>query len=134
MSQPRRALVVDDSKVMRRIIVKIVKSLGFDAIEAGDGRDAIAVLEDALYDGPIDLVLTDWNMPDVDGLQLIRWLRDDPRLDGLPVVMITSESELGRVEEALAAGADEYLMKPFDQAALEDKLALLGLLGSEPVT
>jgi two-component system chemotaxis response regulator CheY len=124
---------VDDSKVMRRILLGIVRSLGFEGLEAADGHEAIDVIKAALESGGLDLVLTDWNMPGMDGLDLIRHLRTDGGFDGLQIIMVTSESEITRVEEALASGADEYLMKPFDGDSLADKLGLLGLLDPEPV-
>lgn len=120
-------MIVDDSRVMRRIISRMVGSLGFSCVEAGDGQAAIDLIESSLVEQVPDVVLTDWHMPGCDGLELVRRLRGDPRLDGLRIVVITSESEIDRVEEALAAGADEYLMKPFDEAALEAKLSMLGL-------
>jgi two-component system chemotaxis response regulator CheY len=132
MSRPRRAVVVDDSRVMRRIMVRIVSGQGFETLEAGDGLEALHLIEDEWDDAPIDLLVADWNMPEMSGVDLVRSLRADPRYAGLAIVMATSESEIERVEEALAAGADEYLMKPFDDSALSEKLEMLGLLGPCP--
>jgi two-component system chemotaxis response regulator CheY len=127
-------VVVDDSRVMRRIIVRMVTSMGFEPLEATDGRNAIDVIEAALLTGPVDLVLADWKMPVMDGVTLIRHLRGDSRFDRVRIVMISSETEISRIDEALAAGADEYLMKPFDQAGLADKLHLVVIdpLDSDP--
>jgi two-component system chemotaxis response regulator CheY len=123
-------LIVDDSAAMRKILTRMLSSLGFDAREATNGRDALGVL-DGMTDSP-DLVLCDWNMPEMDGLELVRAVRADHRFDGARVVMVTSEAELEKLSEALQAGADEYVMKPFTKEVLVEKLILLGLAVEEP--
>lgn len=119
-----RALVVDDSRSMRAIIGKLLKELGFDVEEAESGVEAL----EALNRNPTyDLMLLDWNMPHMDGFELLRRLRMEARFEDLPVMMVTTESEFSQVEVALGAGANEYLMKPFDRHALLQKLMLIGI-------
>jgi two-component system chemotaxis response regulator CheY len=120
-----RALVIDDSRTMRRIVSRILVDLGYEVAEAGDGREAL----DALASGPLpDLACIDWNMPVMDGLNFVTHVRADQRLRGITLLMVTTESEYGQIVRALAAGAHEYLIKPFTPDALQEKLALLGLL------
>jgi two-component system chemotaxis response regulator CheY len=122
-----RALVIDDSRAMRSILARMLRELGFEVLEAGDGREAIARLQTR---GGADLALVDWNMPEMDGLEFVRRVRADGPPGGIRLVMVTSEVEAGRMALALAEGADEYIMKPFNREALEQKLGLLGLLSS----
>ncbi len=118
-----RALVVDDSRPIRRIESEILNELGFETASACNGKEAL----ERLQAGPLpDLVLVDWNMPEMDGLQFIAALRRDARYSGMLVLMVTTETETDRMLRALSAGADEYLMKPFQKDALVDKLRLIG--------
>ena len=119
-----RALVVDDSKTMRTIIGRILKQLGFEVTEAGDGKEA---LERLAGTGACDVALVDWNMPEMDGITFLREVRADVNYDGLPVMMVTTNSELHHVSQALEAGANEYIMKPFTADMLKEKLELLGV-------
>jgi len=119
------ALVVDDSSAMRAILARMLRALDFEVKEAEDGRAALDVLASS---GPFDLALVDWNMPVMDGLQLLHAMRSDRRLDGMRVMMVTTETEIDRVACALDAGASEYLMKPFTTEAMAEKLAILGLV------
>jgi two-component system, chemotaxis family, chemotaxis protein CheY len=120
---PMRVLVVDDSRVMRNIIVRMLQSLGVtDIVEAGDGNDAL----NKLMATPYDVVLTDWNMPNRTGLQLTRDLRTLG--SRVPIVMITTEAERSHVLEAIQAGVNDYLIKPFEKNVLRNKLAKWGLL------
>jgi two-component system chemotaxis response regulator CheY len=119
-----RALVVDDSRAIRSVLRRMLGEIGLDADEAGDGRQALALL--ARIPAP-DVVLVDWNMPVMDGLALVQALRATPEYDAVPVVMVTTESEVERVLQALEAGANEYLMKPFTKEGLLSKLELLGI-------
>ena len=123
-----RALVIDDSTAMRSILGRMLRELGFEVLEAGNGREAIARLQ---APGQVDLALVDWNMPEMDGLEFVRRVRAEGAPEGIRLVMVTSEAEAGRMALALAEGADEYVMKPFNRQVLEDKLGLLGLLASE---
>src|SRR5579875_3904761 len=113
------ALVVDDSRVMRKIIIRTLTALGFETVEAGDGQQAL----DVLANGPVpDLACVDWNMPVMDGLTFVSRVRAEPKWRSITLMMVTTESEYTRVVRALAAGAHEYLMKPFTDAALIEKL------------
>ena len=118
-----KALVVDDSRAMRRIIARYLQELGFEVHEAASGLDA---LMNAPKIQGLQLILLDWNMPEMDGRTLLERLRQDPDFADIPIMMVTTESELEQVEVALEAGASEYLMKPFDRQALLEKLLLLG--------
>jgi len=117
-----RVLVVDDSATMRKIIVKGLRDAGFGACEvteAADGASALGALRGAEY----DLVLCDINMPGMDGLSLVRSAREDVTIwPELPIVMITTEGGLEKVEEALASGANDYLRKPFSREQLQHKI------------
>ena len=127
-----RALVVDDARAVRMMIRRILTSAGFDEVyEAGDGLEALAALEE--MDGLPDVALVDWNMPNMDGLELIRAVRKDPVTRDLPLVMVTTESEMSQMVRALAAGASEYVMKPFTPEIVLDKLALLGIVTTTAV-
>lgn len=117
------ALVVDDSRAIRMILAKTLRELGFDVSEAADGADALAVL-DGGYEA--ELLLVDWNMPTMSGIELIEALRSPPRRSTAKIVMVTTETEVPQVVRALTAGADEYVMKPFTPAAIREKLQLLG--------
>ncbi len=119
-----RALVVDDSRSMRTIILKQLKELGFEVYEAENGQEAMSRLHEVKN---IHLVLLDWNMPEMDGLEVLSLIRAEPAYKQVRVMMVTTESEMSRVATALEAGASEYLMKPFDREALLEKLILLGM-------
>ncbi len=120
------ALVIDDSRAMRRIIGRILQELGYEVLEAGDGQQALDVL--ATCDEPPVVALIDWNMPVMDGLQFVQAVRTMPEYKRMTLMMVTTESEHGQIVRALAAGAHEYLLKPFGAEALLDKLSLLGLV------
>jgi two-component system, chemotaxis family, chemotaxis protein CheY len=117
-----RVLVVDDSATMRKIIMKGLREAGFAELEFAEAVDGASALE-ALRKDHYDLVLSDINMPGMDGLALVRCVRDEA-LGGadLPIVMITTEGGLERVQQALAAGANDYLRKPFSAAQLQEKI------------
>jgi two-component system chemotaxis response regulator CheY len=123
-----RALVIDDSRAMRRIVSSTLENLGFEVNQAGDGREGLDVLDGGWIP---DLVTVDWNMPVMDGLQFVSAVRSNPALRAMTIMMVTSESEHTQIVRALAAGAHEYVIKPFTPDALRDKLALLGLLPQE---
>jgi two-component system chemotaxis response regulator CheY len=123
-----RALVVDDSRVMRRIVIRTLDELGYECVEAGDGQEAL----DRLGEGFLpELACVDWNMPVMDGLALVSAVRAEQRWRSITLMMVTTESEHSQIVRALAAGAHEYLIKPFTPDALRDKLDLLGLLPLE---
>jgi len=119
-----RALVVDDSRAMRSIIRRHLSELGIDVEEAGSGAEALRMLDRIV---PPDVVLLDWNMPEMNGLECLRRLRADEAGARVPIMMVTTESEMNQVSLALEVGANEYLMKPFDRQGLLEKLLLLGL-------
>jgi two-component system chemotaxis response regulator CheY len=119
-----RALVVDDSRVMRLIIGKIVKENGFEVVEAGNGQEALDRLRAS--DNEIALALVDWNMPVMDGLSFVQAARADGGFPSLRMIMVTTENGPEQVTRAIEAGADEYLMKPFTKESLRDKLLLMG--------
>ncbi len=119
------ALVVDDSRAMRKILGRILERLGFDVVEAGNGQEAL----DVLTAGQVpELALVDWNMPVMDGLQFVTEVRARNELRQVTLMMVTTESEHGQIVRALAAGAHEYVIKPFTPDGIVDKLVLLGLV------
>jgi two-component system chemotaxis response regulator CheY len=108
------------------IIRKLLTGIGYEVVEAAHGKEALARLETA---SNVAVAFIDWNMPEMDGLELVSAIRRDPTRDDMRLVMVTSETELERVQAALQAGANEYVMKPFTADILKEKLALLGLGG-----
>jgi two-component system, chemotaxis family, chemotaxis protein CheY len=118
-------LVVDDSKTMRAILRKILSELGYEALEAADGKEALKVME--AEKTKVRLVLTDWNMPVMNGLDLLKQLRRDRERSSLIVIMITTETESEYMVAALEAGANEYVMKPFTKDILKEKLEMVGV-------
>jgi two-component system chemotaxis response regulator CheY len=121
-----RAMVIDDSRAMRMILKRIITKINFEVIEAGDGQEAVDLLT-GMTEVP-ELALIDWNMPNMNGLEFVTHVRADPRLREMTLVMVTTESEQGQIVRALAAGAHEYVIKPFTEGAMIEKLALLGLV------
>ena len=117
---------MDDSKTIRIILGRILKELGYEVCEAGNGKEALKVMESEK--AAINLVLADWNMPEMNGLELLKQLRQDPDLASLKVIMVTTETELDHMVSALEAGANEYVMKPFTKDILREKLELVGIL------
>ncbi len=122
-----RALVVDDSAVIRTVLTRILTGLGFEVIQAVNGKDALAKLQNV--ERP-DIALVDWNMPEMNGYDFIRSVRAEQRWRDMPLMMVTTETEMEQVVRALAAGANEYLMKPFTPEMVQQKLAILGLAQS----
>jgi two-component system chemotaxis response regulator CheY len=121
-----QALVLEDSKATRRFLVALLRALDFEVLEAADGREGLRVLERCQ---DVELMLVDWNMPDIDGLEFIRLVRKKPGFEHVPLMMVTTEIEMSRVGAALDAGADEYLMKPCTLEMVRDKLEILGIRG-----
>ena len=122
------ALIIDDSRAMRSILRRTVTDLGFETLEAGNGQEALDHLEAGRVP---DLCLIDWNMPVMDGYTFITRVRANQAWRDITLMMVTTESEHGQIVRALAAGAHEYVIKPFTADAIRDKLALLGLLPQE---
>ena len=121
-----RALVIDDSRTVRAIIGKILRDEGLEVVEAANGREG---LEQLRQPPGVELVLVDWNMPEMNGLDFIRAVRADRSFDAVRIMMVTTETEQGQVVRALDAGANEYVMKPFTREILVAKLSLLDVLG-----
>jgi len=120
-----RVLVIDDSRAVRIIIGNILREIGLDVLEAGNGLEA---LEQIKNNPDLELLLVDWNMPEMNGLQLIQEIRSERAYDGMRILMVTSEAQGEQVSLALRAGANEYLMKPFSKEVLKAKLDLLDVL------
>jgi two-component system, chemotaxis family, chemotaxis protein CheY len=123
-----RALVIDDSRAMRTIVTGILTKAGYAVTDAENGQVG---LDRLTSDGPFDVAFVDWNMPVMNGLEFIRAVRAERRNRVLTIVMVTTESETDKMLMALAAGANEYVMKPFTKDILLGKLELLGLLPQE---
>lgn len=124
-----KALVVDDSRAIRGIIKKMLGEIGFETIEAGHGMEAIQRLRDG---GPVDVMLVDWNMPEMNGFDFLCYVRGNPTYKETPLMMVTSETEMSQMVKALEAGANEYVMKPFTKDVIADKLSLLGVIPETP--
>jgi len=120
----KTCLVVDDSKVVRMVARKILEDLAFQIVEATNGKEA---LEMCLKSMP-DAILLDWNMPVMDGLQFLKELRTRPGGTDPVVVFCTTENDLKHIKIAIEAGANEYIMKPFDSEIIQSKFAQIGLL------
>ena len=118
----KTCLIVDDSKMIRRVATRIVRDMKFETVEAGDGREAIDMCREAMPDA----ILLDWNMPIMDGLDFIKALRKEPCGDEPIVLFCTAERDILKISEALDAGADEYIMKPFDSDIIAAKFSEAG--------
>ena len=120
----KHCLVVDDSAVIRKVARRILEGLEFQISEAEDGEKALNICREAMPDA----ILLDWNMPVMDGYEFLKQLRHMPGGSGPKVVFCTTENDVGHIARALHAGADEYIMKPFDREIIEAKFAQVGLL------
>lgn len=120
----KTCLVVDDSRVIRKVARKIVESLGFACEEAGDGQEALAQCRKHMPDA----ILLDWNMPVMNGLEFLIALRAEENGKKPVVIFCTTENDMSNITQALRAGADEYVMKPFDGEIIESKFAEVGLV------
>ena len=119
MSTSIRFLVVDDFSTMRRIIRNFLNDLGYtNIVEADDGKTALPKLKA----GEVDFLITDWNMPGMQGLELLRLVRGDPAMKKLPVLMVTAEAKREQIVEAAQAGVNGYVVKPFTAATLKEKI------------
>ena len=119
----KTCLVVDDSKVIRKVARHILEMLDFSVTEAGDGKEAL----DACLISPPDVILLDWNMPVMSGMDFLRALRTSAVTSRPKVVFCTTENGMAYIRAAIEAGADEYVMKPFDRETLESKLQIVGM-------
>ena len=114
-----KILIVDDFSTMRRIIKNLLRDLGFNnTLEADDGLTALPILQA----GGIDFLITDWNMPGMQGIDLLKTVRADEKLAGLPVLMVTAETKREQIIEAAQAGVNGYIVKPFTAATLKEKI------------
>jgi two-component system chemotaxis response regulator CheY len=120
-----RALVIDDSRTVRIIIGQILREVGLEVLEASNGLEA---LEQLKQNPDVELMLVDWNMPQMNGFDLVRAVRAQRAYDAVRILMVTSEAQSEQVTRALNAGANEYLMKPFNKDVLVAKLNLLDVL------
>jgi two-component system chemotaxis response regulator CheY len=120
----KTCLIVDDSRVIRAVARRIVQELGFETIEAADGAQAIEACKKKMPHA----VLLDWNMPVMDGLECLRRLRSMPGGDAPLVIFCTTENDVEHIRQAIEAGANEYIMKPFDNEIVQSKFAQLGLV------
>lgn len=119
LNKSMKILVVDDFSTMRRIIKNLLRDLGFTNIEeADDGTTALPMLQN----GSFDFVVTDWNMPGMQGIDLLRAIREDAELRDIPVLMVTAEAKREQIIEAAQAGVNGYIVKPFTAATLKEKL------------
>jgi two-component system, chemotaxis family, chemotaxis protein CheY len=113
-----KCLVVDDSSTMRRIVVNALKTIGYaDIVEAGDGQEALAKC-----DATVEMVITDWNMPNLGGLDLVKSLRSSPQTAKLPILMVTTRGVKDDILQAVEAGVTSYILKPFTPQVLKEKL------------
>jgi len=124
MESSPQFLVVDDFSTMRRIIIGQLRELGYlNTYEAEDGEKALTQIKFwAAHGSPVDFVLTDWNMPVMDGLELLRNIRMDEKFQHLPVLMVTAEGKKENIIAAAQAGADGYIIKPFNSSTLKEKI------------
>jgi len=121
-----KAMVVDDSRAIRMILNRTLSDLGFEVVQAASGNEALSMLP--TQGEQLSLILVDWNMPGISGLDFVRQVRCNPALASVALVMVTTETEIEQMMAALEAGANEYVMKPFTREIIADKLHLLGLV------
>ena len=121
-----RALVIDDSRAMRMILSRKLEQFGYTVAQAANGKDALEQIG-RQDQGSVSLFLVDWNMPEMNGLELVQAVRHDHRLSGMRMMMVTTETEMANVTKAIEAGANEYVMKPFTKDAIIDKIRVMGI-------
>ena len=120
----KTVLVIDDDSGFRKSLTGVLKQSGYQALEAANGREALERLREMPKPR---VVVVDWSMPEMDGLDFIRTVRAQPAYEDVPILMATTETDLSYVARALEAGANEYVMKPFSKRMIRDQLALLGV-------
>jgi len=121
-----KAMVVDDSRAIRLILSRILLEVGYEVRAAGNGKEALAVLEEEPC--AFSLILVDWNMPEMNGLDFVRQVRSEPCFSAVTLMMVTTETEVDQMVKALEEGANEYVMKPFTKEIIAEKLRLLGMI------
>ena len=119
-----RALVIDDSRAARMAVCRILKGVGMDTVEAENGEDALSKLRGV---GPFEVCMVDWNMPIMSGYDFVKEVRKDQNLNDVMLIMVTTENEMSQVVKAMSAGVNEYVMKPFTEEMILEKLEILGL-------
>lgn len=120
------ALVIDDSRAIRMILGRTLNRFGYEVCSAANGREALDMIGEQELD--LSVILVDWNMPEMNGLEFVKSIRSNPRYSEVPLMMVTTETEIEQMYRALEAGANEYVMKPFTDDVIADKLRLLGVL------
>ena len=117
-------LIVDDSKIVRKVVRRIVEVFGFTILEAENGREAV----EQARANTVDVMLLDWNMPVMDGMECMIEIRADASIHQPKIIFCTTENEFSKIQQAMMNGADEYVMKPFDEAIIAGKLSQLGII------
>lgn len=120
-------LIVDDSKIVRKVVRRIVEVFGFTILEAENGREAL----DHVRASTVDVMILDWNMPVMDGMECMKAIRADTDIHQPKIIFCTTENEFNKIQQAMMNGADEYVMKPFDEAIIAGKLSQLGIIDDE---
>lgn len=120
-------LIVDDSKIVRKVVRRIVEVFGFTILEAENGREAV----DHVRATAVDVMILDWNMPVMDGMECMKTIRADTEIHQPKIIFCTTENEFNKIQQAMMNGADEYVMKPFDEAIIAGKLSQLGIIDDE---
>lgn len=120
-------LIVDDSKIVRKVVRRIVEVFGFTILEAENGQEAV----DQTRANTVDVIILDWNMPVMDGMECMKTIRADPSVHQPKIIFCTTENEFSKIQQAMMNGADEYVMKPFDEAIIAGKLSQLGIIEDE---
>jgi two-component system chemotaxis response regulator CheY len=120
----KTCLIVDDSKIVRKVVRRIVEGLGFAILEAENGKEAV----DQAKANHVDVIILDWNMPVMDGMECMLQIRADATIDQPKIIFCTTENEFTKIQQAIMNGADEYVMKPFDEAIIAGKMVQLGLI------
>jgi len=121
-----KAMVIDDSRTIRMILAGTLGELGYEVCQASNGKEALAAVQAQHQD--VALLLVDWNMPEMNGLEFVKSVRADPRFSSVPLMMVTTETEVEQMTAALEAGANEYVMKPFTKEIITDKLRMMGVI------
>ncbi len=120
------ALIIDDSRAIRMILGRTLNRFGYEVCSAANGREALDMIGEQALD--LSVILVDWNMPEMNGLEFVKSIRSNPKYSQVPLMMVTTETEIEQMYRALEAGANEYVMKPFTDEVIADKLRLLGVL------
>jgi two-component system, chemotaxis family, chemotaxis protein CheY len=123
----KTCLIVDDSKIVRKVVRRIVEVLGFNILEAENGKEAV----EQTRANTVDVIILDWNMPVMDGMECMKEIRADANISQPKIIFCTTENEFSKIQQAMMNGADEYVMKPFDEAIIAGKMRQLGIIDDE---